>query len=175
MPQSSYTQRIAVGVLAVALAAALIRSQSSGPKAQDSQPAPDFHLADLGGRTVALSDYRGKVVLLNFWATWCDSCKAEMPALNDLYKRRKTDFELLAASVDQGGRKDVMAFAARYEPEFPVILADMATQDAYGVRDLPTSFLIAPDGRISRRYIGPIDPKVLENDILGLKRGSKKT
>jgi thiol-disulfide isomerase/thioredoxin len=152
-----------------------LKGEGAGPAARVAEGAPDFRLSDLGGRTVTLGDYKGKIVLLNFWATWCDSCKEELPALNALYKRRKGDFELLAASVDQGGRKDVMAFVAAHDPAFPVLLADLATQQAYGVRDLPTSFLIAPDGRIARRYLGPIDPAVLENDILGMKSGPGKT
>jgi thiol-disulfide isomerase/thioredoxin len=151
------------------------KKDGGGSVARVAAGAPDFRLSDLGGRTVSLRDYKGKIVLLNFWATWCASCKEEMPALNALYKRRKNDFELLAASVDQGGRKDVMAFVAAYDPAFPVLLADLATQQAYGVHDLPTSFLIAPDGRIIRRYLGPIDPAVLENDILGMKAGAGKT
>jgi len=176
MPQSNLTKYVTLAALVAAGGIFLYQSQAVRPRASLEQAAPDFRLADLSGRTVTLSSYKGRVVLLNFWASWCDSCKEEMPALNDLYKRRRgADFELLAASVDTTGRQPVMLFAARFEPAFPILLADSAVQDAYSVRDLPTSFLIGPDGRIARRYVGPIDPKVVENDILELSPAAKKS
>jgi peroxiredoxin len=176
MGQTNLTKYVALAALFAAGALFLYQSQAGHPRAGVDHAAPDFQLADLNGRTVSLSSYKGRVVLLNFWASWCDSCKEEMPALNELYKRRRgADFELLAASVDTTGRQPVLSFAARYEPAFPILLADSAVQDAYAVRDLPTSFLIGPDGRIARRYVGPIDPKVVENDILELSPAAKKT
>ncbi|MBI3553135.1 MAG: TlpA family protein disulfide reductase [Elusimicrobia bacterium] len=175
MPEATFARRIALAALVAAAGLFAYQSRAPRPSAELSQTAPGFRLSDLGGRTVSLSDYRGKVVLLNFWATWCDSCKEELPALNELYKRRKGDFELLAPSVDKGGRAQVMSFAARFEPAFPILLADADTESAYAIRDLPTSFLIGRDGRIARRYVGPIDPKVLENDILQLGATAKKS
>lgn len=175
MPNNTLAKRIALAAVLAAGALFAYTSGSGRPRAGLSQTAPDFKLTDLGGRPVTLSEYRGRVVLLNFWATWCDSCKAEMPALNALYLRQRGGgFELLAPSVDRGDRKAVMGFTARFEPAFPILLADPQTEEAYGVRDLPTSFLIGPDGRIARRYVGPIDPAAVENDILELKPAAKK-
>ncbi len=172
-------QRTAAAILAVATifgAGRLLRIYTSPWQTQTSPLAPPFHLADLNGRAVSLSDYKGKVVLLNFWASWCDSCLSEIPGLNALYLRQRgPGFELLAASVDLGGRKAVMPFVARYSPVFPVLTADASTQAAYGVRELPSSFLIDAQGFIARRYIGPIDLPVLENDILQLRPAAKKT
>ena len=134
-----------------------------------SGPAPDFSLSSPDGRTVTLSGQKGRVVLLNFWATWCDSCREEFPALEELRRARAADaFELLAVSVDEEPAQVVPSFAAKNGLKFQILYADRRTMDAYAVRMLPTSFLIAPDGTIARRYIGPLDARAVENDILTL-------
>ena len=134
-----------------------------------SGPAPDFSLTVSGGGTVKLSAQKGRVVLVNFWATWCDSCKDELPVLQELRRSRVGDrFELLAISVDDDPAKVVPRFAASHRMNFSILYADRRTMDAYAVRMLPTSYLIAPDGSIARRYVGPLDARVVENDILTL-------
>ena len=128
--------------------------------------APAFALPDLAGGMTRLSSYRGKLLLLNFWASWCDSCAQEMPAIDALYRRhRGRGLALLAASVD-GARPPVMEFVSRNPVSFPVALADARATASYGVRMLPTSFLIGRDGRLLRVYQGPLDVAALENDIL---------
>ncbi|MBI3566536.1 MAG: TlpA family protein disulfide reductase, partial [Elusimicrobia bacterium] len=118
---------------------------------------------------VSLSSKKGRVVVLNFWATWCDSCKEELPALRALQERSATDgFELLSVSVDDDAAKVVPPFAAAHGLNYPLLYADRRTMDAYAVRMLPTTFLIAPDGTIARRYVGPLDARAVENDILSL-------
>ena len=134
-----------------------------------SGPAPDFSLAARGGGTVTLSARKGRVVLVNFWATWCESCRDELPALQEIQRARAGDlFELLAVSVDDDPAKAVPPFAAAHGMSFSILYADRKTMDAYAVRMLPTSFLIAPDGTIARRYVGPLDARAVENDILTL-------
>jgi thiol-disulfide isomerase/thioredoxin len=158
---TSRLSRLAFVPLAAALCAC--GAGGSGP-----HPAPAFSLPALGGGTVSLSSERGKVVLVNFWATWCESCQQEIPSLMALNRRRAGPrFALLAVSVDENASK-VPPFARAHGLDVPILLADPATMSAYRVRDLPTSFLIAPDGTIARRYVGPIDPKAVENDIVGL-------
>ena len=131
--------------------------------------APDFSLAALDGRPVTLSALKGRVVLLNFWATWCDSCKDELPVLKEIQCASAGDrFELLAVSVDDDAAKVVPPFAAAHRMTYPILYADRLTMDAYAVRMLPTSYLIAPDGTIARRYVGPLDARAVENDILSL-------
>ena len=131
--------------------------------------APDFSLSARGGGTVTLSAQKGRVVLVNFWATWCDSCKEELPVLQGLQRTHAADrFQLLAVSVDDDPAKVVPAFAASHDMSFPILYVDRRTMDAYAVRMLPTSFLIAPDGTIARRYVGPLDARAVENDILSL-------
>jgi peroxiredoxin len=134
-----------------------------------SDLAPDFSLAARDGGTVALSAQKGRVVLLNFWATWCDSCKDELPVLQELQRAGPADrFELLALSVDDEPAKVVPRFADSHRMSFPILYADRRTMDAYAVRMLPTSYLIAPDGTIARRYVGPLDARAVQNDILSL-------
>ena len=157
--------RPAASVFALLCAAALCAC--GGPDA--SGVAPDFSLASRDGGTVTLSGQKGRVVLLNFWATWCDSCKEELPVLQDIQRARAGDrFALLAVSVDDDPAKVVPPFAAAHDMAYPILYADRRTQDAYAVRMLPTSYLIAPDGTIARRYVGPLDARAVENDILSL-------
>lgn len=157
--------RSAANVLALLCAAALCAC--GGPDA--SGVAPDFSLAARDGGTVTLSAQKGRVVLLNFWATWCDSCKEELPVLQELQSSRGGDrFELLAVSVDDDPAKAVPPFAASHAMSYRILYADRKTLDAYAVRLLPTSYLIAPDGTIARRYVGPLDARAVENDILSL-------
>ena len=156
--------RTAAASLALLAAASLC---ACGGGASDR--APDFLLAAQGGGTVALSAQKGRVVLLNFWATWCDSCRDELPILRELqHARIGGRFELLAVNVDDDPARVVPPFAARHRMNFPILYADRRTMDAYAVRRLPTSFLIAPDGTIARRYVGPLDARAVENDILAL-------
>ena len=118
--------------------------------------APDFTLNDIDGKRTTLSQFRGKVVLLNFWATWCAPCKEEMPSLNNLYKALKDkDFTILAVSVDTS-EKPVRSFISRNDISFPVLMdTDKAVSfDLYAVFGLPMSFLIGRNGVIIEKFAG---------------------
>ena len=160
-------------LLAAALAAAGLSLKSQrGSGAQDSAStlAPAFKLPDTNGRLVSLSDLKGQVVLLNFWATWCDTCAEEAPILKAVYRRHQgRGFSLLAVSVDENGKGAVLPYLAKHPVDFPVLLTDVATQQAYKIFGLPANFLIDAGGRIARVYQGPVDEKTLENDILELQ------
>ena len=99
-----------------------------------------------------------------------------MPVFETLYRRHRAQgFVVLAASIDEGGRKDVLPYLAqRPTLSFPVLLADSRTAAVYGVRGLPSGFLIGPGGRVARKYVGPVDPQTLENDILAVMKYSKE-
>lgn len=156
---NSILERLRLPLLAVLLAAC---SGSS-----DSRQAPDFSLSGPAGRTISLSALKGRVVLVNFWATWCDSCKDELPALSEIFRKHGSDpFDLLAISVEEDASAKVPPFVALHKLPFTVLYADRKTLDAFAVRGLPASFLIAADGTIVRRYLGPVDARKLENDIL---------
>lgn len=134
-----------------------------------SRAAPELSLPSLSGGTVTLAQQRGKVVLLNFWATWCGSCKEELPALNSIDAKLKgRPFILLSVSLDEDAARVVPPFAARHGVKYPVLAADMAVLSRWGVRGLPATFLIGPDGGIVKRWLGPIDAATVENDILAL-------
>lgn len=151
---------IATAVLvAVAVFAALWATGPPPDPIRPGQEAPGFTLPSLdGGAPVSLAEQRGKVVLLNFWATWCKPCEDEMPAMQRLYDALAgTDFEMLAVSTDEE-RAPVEAFRERLGLRFP-ILHDPAKEvsEAYQTYRYPESYLIGRDGRILARYIGPRD------------------
>lgn len=132
-----------------------------------SREAPELVLPDLGGKTVSLAAYRGKPVLVNFWATWCDSCRQEMPALEALSRRSGGRFTVIGVSLDEDAAA-VPPFARKYQLSFPLMIADRKVAAAYAVRGLPTAYLIDADGRIARRWVGALDVPAVENDILAL-------
>jgi peroxiredoxin len=118
--------------------------------------AEDFALATPGGGTFRLSEHRGKVVMINFWATWCPPCLEEMPAMERLYRHhRDTGFVLLAVSVDAEPKK-VTPFVAEHKLTFPIGLdPKMDLANGYAVRALPSSFLVGRDGNLAALAIGP--------------------
>ena len=133
-----------------------------------SRLAPELILPDLAGKSIALTAYRGKPVLVNFWATWCDSCREEMPALETLSRRSGGRFSVIGVSLDDDAATAVPPFARKYKLTFPLFAADRKSIDAWAVRGLPTSFLIDADGRIARRWVGALDERAVENDILAM-------
>jgi len=122
-------------------------------------PAPDFTLPSLVGNPVRLSNYRGKVVFLNFWATWCPPCREEMPSMESLYQRLKgRDFEMLAVSIDTKGADRVQSFVATYVLTFPVLLdPNKKIYRLYGLTGVPETFIIGKNGDIILKIIGPRD------------------
>ena len=119
----------------------------------------DFTLPDLQGNAVRLSDLRGKVVLINFWATWCYPCRTEMPSLEALYQDYwDQGFEILAIAIDVQGKAVVVPFVEAFKLTFPVLLAphnDVGTR--LQVSGIPTSYLLDKHGRIATREVGPRD------------------
>nr|WP_249745386.1 TlpA disulfide reductase family protein [Mesobacillus boroniphilus] len=115
--------------------------------------APNFTLKNLAGEDVSLKDYRGKKVMLNFWATWCPPCKEEMPAMEKFYKEKSKDVEILAVNLDPQNK--VKAFVKDNEITFPILLdQDGATQQTYSIISIPTTFIIDEQGLILKKHIG---------------------
>ena len=119
---------------------------------------PALELSDADGKRHRLSDYRGKVVLVNFWATWCAPCREEMPSMEALRgSLEKRPFVVLAVNVGEGARV-ARGFADKLSLQFPVLLdRDTKTTKAWGARILPASFVVGPDGAIRYSYLGAID------------------
>jgi peroxiredoxin len=121
-----------------------------------TQPAPDFAVETIQGDTVRLSDLRGQVVLVNFWATWCAPCRVEMPGFQRVWEDyADRGFVIVGLSVDQGVRSDVVRWVEQRNLTFPIAFAPGAVTRAYGgASTLPTSILIDRDGRIAHRVQG---------------------
>jgi len=121
--------------------------------------APDFQLEDTKGNKVSLADLRGKVVLVNFWATWCPPCRAEMPSMEKLNESMAgEDFIMLAINVEENGRSVVPEFLNRSPHSFPILYDDQGVvQKLYGVYKFPESFVIRKDGVIDDKVVGAID------------------
>jgi len=122
-------------------------------------PAPDFTFPGINGKMVSLSDFRGKVVLVNIWATWCASCVDEMPSMERLYQNLKgKDFEILAVSIDSLGVKVVAPFMKKYKLTFPALIDSSGTIGAgYRTTGVPESFIIDKNGILVKKIIGPRD------------------
>ena len=125
--------------------------------AKDRKMAPNFCLKSLNGKEVALKDFSGKVIFINFWATWCGPCKEEMPSMEALYREfKERGFVLLAISVDYGGMTPVKRFIADHRYTFPVLLdQDSKTLDLYQVKGIPTTLIIDRKGQCIGRAVGP--------------------
>jgi cytochrome c biogenesis protein CcmG/thiol:disulfide interchange protein DsbE len=123
------------------------------------QPAPDFTLPGLDGKMVSLSDYRGHVVLVNVWATWCPPCVDEMPSMEKLYRELKGEnFEILAVSIDALGKKAVAPFMKKYNLSFPALMdPDGTIKTLFQTTGVPESFIINQEGILIEKVIGPKD------------------
>ncbi|MEQ1885851.1 MAG: TlpA disulfide reductase family protein [Bryobacteraceae bacterium] len=155
-------------------------SQTSGDSAIDAEgvrkPAPDFTLKDVNGSPVKLSDYKGKVVLLNFWATWCGPCKLEIPWFMEFEQKYKDrDFAVLGVSFDDDGWKSVKPYITEHKLNYRVMIGSEELGQLYGNVDaLPTSFIIDRQGRIAAHHEGLVDKQDYQNEILKLLEDPKK-
>ena len=132
--------------------------------------APDFALKDAQGKLVHLADYRGKVVVLDFWATWCGPCVIEIPWFTEFQRKYKDrGFEVVGVSMDDDGWKAITPFVERRKINYRVLLGDDKTGDLYGgLEALPTTFVIDRYGRIAAVHVGLTDKKDFENAIENL-------
>ncbi len=121
-----------------------------------SSVAPDFTLESLDGKTMKLSDFRGKAVLLNFWATWCGPCKIEMPWFVELQNQYAAQgFQIVGVAMDDASKEDIGKFAKDMGVNYPILIGKESVGDQYGgVPALPESFLIGRDGKIVDKIIG---------------------
>lgn len=136
--------------------------------------APAFALQDLEGRVVHLSDFRGKVVLLNFWATWCPPCRREFPELVKAYAGGTSDVVVLGVDL-QENVDQVRKFADDYGAKFPIVIDVTASvAGAYRVFGLPSSYFIDQDGILREQYFGPLNAKLIDAKISSTRAAAKQ-
>lgn len=165
--------------LAALTACALLLASGCGSESADStsvveaaageapQMAPDFTLEAADGKQVKLSDYKGQVVLLNFWATWCGPCKIEMPWFIEFQRKYKDQgFTVLAVSLDEEGWEVVRPYAEGLKPNFPILLGNDEIAERFdGVVALPTTLIIDKEGGIVGRHTGLVNKSEYESEI----------
>lgn len=174
------SRKILIGVLVIVVAFAIsffehhFRSSPLRPASAERTLAPDFSLPDLAGKQLDLSAYRGKVVLLDFWATWCDPCREEIPRFVDLQnKYRDQGLQIIGVSMDDGP-EPVRDFYRHFQMNYPVVMGNAKIGELYGgVLGLPIAFLIGRDGRIYARHIGATDISVFEKEVANLLSTTK--
>jgi thiol-disulfide isomerase/thioredoxin len=123
-------------------------------------------LNDLNGKPISLAEAKGKIVLLNFWATWCGPCRAEIPDLVDLQKRYADKFEIIALATDEDDPDEVRRFVLQSGINYRVAMSsDAVRRDYGGIAALPTSFVIDTEGRIVQKHVGLNDPSIYELEV----------
>ncbi len=147
----------------------LVFSLACGRKADKNPPAApfDFSLTDLSGKTHSLKEFKGKVVLLNFWATWCPACKEDIATLEILNREYKNSgLEIIGISLDKKGLGEVDSFVQQMKIPYTVLLGDESVVKSYGgLKGVPTSFLLDKDGRIIKKYSGQISHEAVSSDL----------
>ena len=134
---------------------------------QERTEVPDFQVTTLDGRSLQLSSLKGKVVMVDFWATWCPPCLEELPHFKELYDQYKSKgFEMIGISLDEEGPSPVASFLRAHDVSYPVAMGDdRLLQNFGGILGLPTTFLLDKNGRIAFRHIGYQDKQVFEKEI----------
>ena len=157
---------VLTGIVVIVVVAAFYLK---GNHPQERRLAPDFTLPQLGGQGLRLSSYRGKVVLLDFWATWCDPCREETPHLVEMQQKYGDQgLQIIGVSMDDAP-EPAHGFYQQFHMNYPVVMGNANTGELYGgILGLPIAFLITRDGRIYSKKIGATDMTALEREIKNL-------
>jgi peroxiredoxin len=141
------------------------------PSAQERAPAPDFTLSDSYGKPIRLSAYKGKVVLLDFWATWCTGCKVEIPWYMEFQKKyNRRGLRSIGVAMDDEGWKIVTPYLQKKPINYPIVVGDAGFAKTYNVESLPVTLLIDRHGRIADAHVGMVEKSAWERQIQALLR-----
>jgi thiol-disulfide isomerase/thioredoxin len=137
--------------------------------AKDASPTPPFLVADLNGNTISTVALKGKVIIVNFWASWCPPCREEIPELVDLQNKYKDQVQIIGVSMDEDASPaEVNAFAAKAGINYPVVMGKDIAGEYGGVPALPTSFVVNKDGGVVQKHVGILQPEEIEAEVRAL-------
>lgn len=170
VPEASHLyMKIKTGgfVALTVLLALLALASDNENQVSENIPAPQWTLRSLEGKTVGFDDFKGKVVILDFWATWCGPCRQEIPGLIDLQKKYQSQgLAVIGISLDGGDAEIVKAFGTKLGVNYTVLLGDEKVQQAFGgIEAIPATFVIDRRGHIVKKYIGTVEKKQLESAV----------
>jgi peroxiredoxin len=169
---------VLVGLLAsTACAPSRTVSAQSLKSSKDRKPAPDFELKDVNGKVIRLSDYKGKAVMIDFWATWCGPCQVEIPWFIDFQRKYKDQgFVVIGVSLDDDGWKAVTPFAEKMKINYPIVMGNDPTADLYGAAEaLPTTVLIDRNGNVASIHVGLAGKQEFQDAIEKLLEAPSET
>jgi thiol-disulfide isomerase/thioredoxin len=136
---------------------------------KDPDPAPDIQVKDIDGKDLSLQAYKGKVILLNFWATWCGPCRAEIPGLVDLQSKYKDGLQIIGMAVDEDDDTELRDVVKSEAINYPVAITPGKIRMAYGgIAALPTLFVINAEGRVVQKHVGLYNPALYETEVRAL-------
>ena len=160
-------ERTGKSVFAILLLALAAASCTSKQPEQQSGTAPTFALQAADGSTIDMKALRGKVVVINFWATWCGPCRAEMPGMAQVYDELKGQgLEIVGVSLDRGGWNDVRPYLQKTKVSFPVVVGDEDLANAYRVPDaIPFSVFVDRKGNIASTHVGGMSREAFEQEV----------
>ncbi|MDI6640928.1 MAG: TlpA disulfide reductase family protein [Elusimicrobiota bacterium] len=144
----------------------LVAACKSKVTTEKETPAPDFTLPKLTGKTLTLSELRGKVIILDFWATWCPPCRAEIPFFVELQNEYKEQLAIVGVCLDRDDRDNIKKFIEKIGINYPIVMGDpKVVKDYGGIKGIPTTFIIDKNGNIRETIIGYRPKEVFENEI----------
>ncbi len=155
-----------LGVVSLSFSLALVVSE------EEFKVAPDFTLTDLNGQTLSLADFEGKIIFLNFWATWCPPCRQEIPGFIEIYEKYKNQgLVIIGISVDREGVNKVRQFVQEYKITYPVAMfTDEIIKDYKPGRFIPTTIIIDKQKNIRDKHVGYLDKEKVEDYFLNLNK-----
>lgn len=159
-----------LGVMVLALVALATGCGAPDP-GTPGPPAPEFHLERLDGGELSLEDFRGKTLVLDFWATWCVPCLAQIPILNAFNEAHAEEVAVVGVSVDAEGRDAVEEFTQQVPIDYPVLFGDEALARSYGAPGFPALAVVDAEGRIDSLHVGLITADDLEAAVAAARRG----